>query len=182
MLHHLLPPLRDRTGRSVRPILEALATEPGIHIDFVTVSESHVYQSESIGDTVTIHRLNVYRQRGGPLSTDELFEYQTKSYIFILRTARKIQYDLIHALGIFPEAYTAYAFKNRFPYILSLLPSDRVVSARMMGGRSESLKSLGREFAERAWAVFDHSKMRLNPVETAKKFAAAYAKFARQRR
>lgn len=123
MIHHALDPLGGRGGRTIRRLLEFLGNDPAVHIDFLTISDRPVYQSESIHSGVTTHRLNVYKKTQGKITADELFEFQAKSYIFILRTSRNVRYDLIHALGIFPEAYTAWAFRRRIPYALSLMPS-----------------------------------------------------------
>ncbi len=175
MLHHAFPPLGGKTGRFACELLKAIAKVSDISVDFVSISNSHVYQSEPLGSRVVVHRLNVYKEKSKSFTERELFEYQAKSYIFILRTSRKIEYDLIHAIGIFPESFTAYAFKSRFPYFLSLLPSDESIKA---------LRSMGGEFRRAAEIVFDHStaKSGWNAPVAAKSYLMAYRQFAKKNR
>lgn len=156
MLHHAFPPLGGPSGWFARDILEALSGIDRLQVDFVSVSESHVYQSETVGDRVVTHRLNVYKGKSKKLTAAELYEYQTKSFIFILRTSRKIRYDLIHALGMFPESLTAYAFRARFPYAVSRLPTDRAAAGLLTDGAHKALIPFGKEILRKASAVFDH--------------------------
>lgn len=171
MLHHAHPPLGGNGGRYARRLLESLSGQKNIRIDFVSISDREIYQTESIGEGVTIHRLNVYKTVEKKITADELYEYQAKSYIFILRTARKVKYDLIHALGIFPECFTAYAFRRKFPYVVTPMPSDAQVAKVMTGGHPEALSSLGREFRRAANRVFKSS---LDPAGDAGQFCAQY--------
>ena len=181
MLHHACSPLGAAAGRFVRSLLKEFSLQKGIFVDFVCVSPSNAYQATIFGERVTAHRLNVYKGKSGQFSMEELFEYQAKSYIFILRTSRKIKYDLIHALGLFPESCTAYAFRIRFPYCVSLLPTDSAAASILTGGRPESLESFGKEIMRSAKAVFDHTAgfSKLAAPIAARKYLEAYRTITR---
>jgi len=182
MLHHAFPPLGGKGGRDMARLMGSFSRHTDIQIDHVTISDKPVYQSDEIGGTVVTHRLNVYRR--SPLrgfGAGELFEYQAKSYLFILRTSRKVPYDLVHAMGIFPEGYTAYAFRDRFPYLVSLLPSDEASMARMTGGRAVDLAALSHHIRVGARRIFDHRRaVPFPPPGLAKRYAEAYRSIAGQ--
>lgn len=174
MLHHALSPLGGIAGRFCRNLLVELAKNPAVQIDFVSISDAHHYTSESFGSTVATHRLNVYKTKSNRFTPDELFEYQAKSYIFILRTARNITYDLVHALGAFPEGYTAYSFKTRIPYMISLLPWDAAVQKNMMAPAPRAMKSFERGLVRSAVRVFRHRR-NPNPKQIALDYLKAYS-------
>lgn len=175
MLHHAFLPLGGAAGKFAKDLLEALAAEKGLHVDFVSISNTRVYQSDSFGSNVVTHRLNVYKGKTRGWTADELYEYQAKCHIFILRTSRNIRYNLIHAMGQFPESYTAYTFRTRFPYFMSLLPWDAAAAKLLTQNRPEALKSLVREFERRAARVFNHRRSSTRgPRQIAKMYADAY--------
>lgn len=151
MLHHAYPP--DGPDE-LRGLLGEIGLETDIAIEFISISDIHLYQSEKFGETATTHRLNVFRTPGQPYSLQELAEFQAKSYIFILRTARKVRYDAIHALGEFPEAWVAYLFRDRFPYFVTPMPTDAESAATITAGTAPSLTPLTAQIRSGARHIF----------------------------
>lgn len=123
MLNYEYPPLGGGAATACKYILRELSKKD-IDVDLVTSSASNIFETEHIGQNVTIYKLAVGKNSVHYWTQREILTYSWKARRFTKQLLKDNQYDLCHAFFGIPCGAIAYLFRKKMPYIVSLRGSD----------------------------------------------------------
>lgn len=123
MLNYEYPPLGGGGSNACKYILKEFAKKD-LTVDLVTSSPSGTFETEKIGDTVSIYKLPVNKKNIHYWTQREIMTYSLRAHKFIKELLKENDYDLCHAFFGIPCGAIAYQFRKKMPYIVSLRGSD----------------------------------------------------------
>ena len=123
MLNYEYPPLGGGGSNACKYILNEFAKKDLV-VDLVTSSPSSTFETEKIGDAVTIYKLPINKKNIHYWTQREIITYSLRANKFIKNLMDGSNYDMCHAFFGIPCGAIAYRFRNKMPYIVSLRGSD----------------------------------------------------------
>lgn len=122
------PPLGGGAANATAYILEEYSKISDLSVDLITSSIDSEYHLEKIGDSISIHKLPIGKNKDNLhyQSQKELLTYAWKAYFFAKKLIQKNKYDLSHSFFTVPCGFVSFLInkKYRIPYIISLRGSD----------------------------------------------------------
>ncbi len=123
MLNYEYPPLGGGGSNACKYILNEFAKN-NIEVDLVTSSPSNTFETEKIGDTISIYKLPVNKKDIHYWTQREIISYSWKAKKFIDKLMTEKEYDVCHAFFGIPCGAIAYLFRRKMPYVVSLRGLD----------------------------------------------------------
>ena len=123
MLNYEYPPLGGGGSNACKYILKEFAKK-NIEVDLVTSSPSNTFETEKIGNTISIYKLPVNKKDIHYWTQREIISYSWKAKKFIDKLMIEKEYDVCHAFFGIPCGAIAYLFSRKMPYVVSLRGSD----------------------------------------------------------
>ena len=157
MLNYEYPPLGGGGSNACKYLLREMANK-GIEVDLVTSSPSNKFETEKIGDTVSIYKLPVNKKDIHYWTQREIMSYSWKAKKFIDKLMKEKEYDVCHAFFTVPCGAVAYLFRKKMPYIVSLRGSDVPGFNKRFGFQYIFLKPLIKKIWTDAKAVVANSQ------------------------
>lgn len=157
MLNYEYPPLGGGGSNACKYLLREMANK-GIEVDLVTSSPSNKFETEKIGDTVSIYKLPVNKKDIHYWTQREIMSYSWKAKKFIDKLMNEKEYDVCHAFFTVPCGAVAYLFRKKIPYIVSLRGSDVPGFNKRFGFQYIFLKPLIKKIWTDAKAVVANSQ------------------------
>lgn len=157
MLNYEYPPLGGGGSNACKYLLREMANK-GIEVDLVTSSSSNIFETEMIGDTVSIYKLPVNKKDIHYWTQREIMSYSWKAKKFIDNLMKEKEYDVCHAFFSVPCGAVAYLFRKKIPYIVSLRGSDVPGFNKRFGVQYIFLKPLIKKIWTDAGAVVANSQ------------------------
>ncbi len=152
MLNYEYPPLGGGGSNACKYILREFAKK-NLEIDLVTSSPSNIFETEKIGDTVSIYKLPVNKKDIHFWTQREIITYSLKAHEFIKNLMKEKEYDVCHAFFGIPCGAIAYLFRLEMPYIVSLRGSDVPGFNNRFGFQYIFLKPIIKKVWKKAGAV-----------------------------
>ena len=125
-LNHEFPPIGGGAANATFYLLKELANFNDLEIDLTTSSPDKKFHKEKFSKTISVYKI--------PIGVDVKSAHylNNKKFLIYLLQARKLikdllskrEYDLCHAFFTLPAGLTAYLFKKKMPYIVSIRGSD----------------------------------------------------------
>ncbi|AKB29605.1 Glycosyltransferase [Methanosarcina siciliae T4/M] len=157
MLNYEYPPLGGGGSNACKYLLREMANK-AIEVDLVTSSPSNIFETETIGDTVSIYKLPVNKKDVHYWTQREILSYSWKAKNFINNLLNENKYDLCHAFFGVPCGAIAYLFRKKIPYIVSLRGSDVPGFNNRFGFQYIFLKPLIKKVWDNAGVVVANSQ------------------------
>ena len=157
MLNYEYPPLGGGGSNACKYLLREMANK-GLDVDLVTSSPSNKFETEKIGDTVSIYKLPVNKKDIHYWTQREIITYSWKAKKFIDKLMKEKEYDVCHAFFSVPCGAVAYLFRKKIPYIVSLRGSDVPGFNKRFGFQYIFLKPLIKNIWTDAKAVVANSQ------------------------
>ncbi len=157
MLNNEYPPLGGGGSNACKYILKEFAKKD-IEVDVVTSSSSNTFETEKIGDTVSIYKLPINKKDIHYWTQGEIIAYSWKANKYIKKLMEEKEYDVCHAFFGIPCGAIAYLLRKKIPYIVSLRGSDVPGFNDRFGFQYVFLKPIIRTIWKRAGAVVANSK------------------------
>ena len=157
MLNYEYPPLGGGGSNACKYLLREMANK-GLEVDLVTSSPSNTFETEKIGDTVSIYKLPVNKKDIHYWTQREIITYSWKAKKFIDQLMKEKEYDVCHAFFSVPCGALAYLFRKKIPYIVSLRGSDVPGFNKRFGVQYIFLKPLIKNIWNDADAVVANSQ------------------------
>jgi len=157
MLNYEYPPLGGGGSNACKYLLKEMANK-GLEVDLVTSSPSNTFETEKIGDTVSIYKLPVNKKDIHYWTQREIITYSWKTKKFIDKLMKEKEYDVCHAFFSVPCGAVAYLFRKKIPYIVSLRGSDVPGFNKRFGVQYIFLKPLIKKIWNDAGAVVANSQ------------------------
>jgi len=123
MLNYEYPPLGGGGSNACKYILNEFAKK-NIEVDLVTSSPSNTFETEKIGNVISIYKLPINKKDIHYWTQREIISYSWKAKKFIAKLMKEKEYDVCHAFFGIPCGAIAYLFRRKMPYIVSLRGSD----------------------------------------------------------
>lgn len=157
MLNYEYPPLGGGGSNACKYVLEDFAHR-NIDVDLVTSSPSNTFETETIGNSVTIYKLPINKKDIHYWTQREIITYSWKARKFIKKLMEENEYNICHAFFSVPCGAIAYLFKDKIPYIVSLRGSDVPSFNDRFGFQYVFLKPIIKKVWEDAKAVVSNSQ------------------------
>ena len=123
MLNYEYPPLGGGGSNACKYILNEFSKN-NIEVDLVTSSPSNIFETENIGNTISIYKLPINKKDIHYWTQREIISYSWKAKKFIDKLMTEKEYDVCHAFFGIPCGAIAYLFRQKIPYVVSLRGSD----------------------------------------------------------
>ena len=157
MLNYEYPPLGGGGSNACKYILKEFAKK-NLEVDLVTSSPSNTFETEKIGNTISIYKLPVNKKDIHYWTQREIISYSWKAKKFIDKLMKEKEYDVCHAFFGIPCGAIAYLFRRKMPYVVSLRGSDVPGFNNRFGLQYVFLKPIIKQVWKQAGAVVANSE------------------------
>jgi hypothetical protein len=127
MLTYEFPPLGGGAGNAAAELVRSLGKVSGLSVVVVTSSTDAFYvEHEVFSPNSTIFYLSIGKKAGNIhyQTNVELLRYNFACHRFLRKLLAEETFDLCHAVMTVPAGASAWIFRKRIPYIVSLQGSD----------------------------------------------------------
>ena len=157
MLNYEYPPLGGGGSNACKYILNEFSKN-NIEVDLVTSSPSNIFETENIGNTISIYKLPINKKDIHYWTQREIISYSWKAKKFIDKLMTEKEYDVCHAFFGIPCGAIAYLFRQKIPYVVSLRGSDVPGFNKRFGLQYVFLKPIIKHVWKQAGAVVANSE------------------------
>lgn len=124
ILNYEYPPLGGGAANALYYLLREFSSLSDVKVDLVTSSPDGKFELARLSDNVSIHKMAIKKKNRHYWTQREIIDYSVKASRYARRLMDATHYDLCHAFFAIPCGVTAYRFRRRLPYIVSLRGSD----------------------------------------------------------